>query len=115
MKKWVKITLITSVAILGLLGVTLLGFHFFGTKGQSRDDVNVKPAENTVIDENSKSIDDCTAIESLFTLVGKLKKLQSYSATLSGQVTTTIGYTQNISGNKYVVGNKSLYISTDVR
>ena len=112
MKKWVKIFLILFGTIIGILAITLVGFHIFGTKGQSRDDIDVKPADNTIIEDNTKNIDDCTPIESLFILVGKLKKMQSYSATLSGQVTTSMGYTQNVSGEKYIVNNKSLYITT---
>lgn len=111
MKKPLKITLISIFIFLLLAGATLTVFYFCRPKGQSRDEIEIKPPDNTYIADNTKTIEDCSPTESLFILASNLKGLNSYYASISGEVDTGGIYTQNVSGEKYIAGENSLYVS----
>ena len=112
MKKPLKITLISVLAFV-LLAVA--GFSVYlavRPKGQSRDEVDIKPSEQTYIDGNTKNIAECTPNECLFILASNLKKTTSYHTTIKGEVNAGGIYKQVISGEKFKNGGDSLYISS---
>lgn len=113
MKKPVKIALIIALSVIIVAAIVVVCVQVFKPKGQSRDDVEIKPVENTEKEvEDTTKIEDCSPTESLFILVGNLKKITSYSAKLSGEVVVSgLNYTQSVSGEKYVSDEKSLYVS----
>ena len=113
MKKPLKVTIVITVSIITALSVVLLGFHFFRQKGQAREEIIVQPANNTVLEpDESVLIAQCSPTESLFYLAGNLKNFQSYYATITGEVSAGGIYKQKVAGEKYIVGEKSLYITT---
>lgn len=113
MRKSLKISLIVALSLILIAAIVLVCLQIFKTKGQSRDEINVKPSENTEKEaEETTKIEDCSPLESLFILVGNLKKITSYSATVSGEVIVGgLNYTQSVSGEKYISDGKSLYVS----
>ena len=110
MKKPLKITLIVILVIVLLTGGVFAGLYFFREKGQTREDINIDPADNTYIDDD-KNIADCTEMESLFIFAAKLKKINSYYATVSGEVDAGGIYKQTIGGEKYKSGEDAFYNS----
>lgn len=111
MKKGLVITLSIIGAIIILISTTLLVLYLTHDKGQKRSDIAITPTDNTIIDNNTKNIEDCTAKECLYICAGKLKNMTSYYATIEGRVETSLGIDQSVSGRKYKKGNQSLYVS----
>ena len=110
MKKPLKITLISLLIFLLLVGAGLTIYYFCRPKGQTRGDIDIDPADNTYNNDTSKNIADCSPTESLFILAANLQNLDYY-ATLSGEVDAGGFYKQNVSGEKYKTGKDSLYVS----
>ena len=111
MKKPLKITLISIVVVLLLLGAAFTIYYLCRPKGQSRDEIDIAPVNNTYIAYNGQKISDCSATESLFILAYRVKRLNSYCTTLSGEVNASGIYKQAVSGEKYKVNKESLYVS----
>lgn len=111
MKKPLKITLITVLVVAVLGGAAFTVYYFLRPKGQSREEINLSPVNNTYVAYNGQNIAKCSPQESLFILAYRVKNLNSYSTTLSGEVNAGGIYKQNVSGEKYKVNKDALYVS----
>lgn len=110
MNKALKITLIVITAAVVTAAAGFSAFYFLSPKGQSRDEIEVNPADNQYLDGEEKNIADCTPLESLFILAANLNKTNSYRAVVTGEVDAGITK-QTVSGAKYKSGADALYIS----
>lgn len=118
MRKSLVITLSVIGAIVLLVSTTLLVLYLTRGEYQKRGDIVVNPTDNTYIEDNTKTIEECTPKECLYICANNLKNLTSYYATLEGSVVASISGSplseQQVLGHKYIKGNKSLYISKSV-
>lgn len=111
MNKPLKSTLITILIVVLLAGAALTVYYFCRPKGQSRDEIEISPINNTYIAYSGQNITTCSPRESLFILAYRVKHLNSYSTTISGEVNAGGIYKQDVSGEKYIVGKDSVYVS----
>ena len=113
MVKWLKIILSIFSVVLVVLITTTIVIHFAGFKGQKASEIDINSSgESTEIEGNTKLISDCTPKEALYVCNAKFKDLESYHASITGEVLAFGGiYKQTVSGDKYSNSNGSLYIT----
>ena len=105
--KPIKLILLITLAVIVVAVATFAIIYFCRPKELPS---NVNPQDNQYIDGSTRNIDECTPKECLYILAYNLKHTSSYSSTLSGEVDAGI-YKQTVGGEKYKVGDASLYVS----
>ena len=115
MKTWIRILLEILISVLVAVWIVATILQIVGFKGQKLEDLDrSQQGEEQRIIENPKSISDCNPNEVLYTLSGKIRKL-NYHAIVEGEVLALGGiYKQTVSGEKFNTPTKGLYISKSI-